>query len=88
MQFKILAIAALVAGASAATGVHNKTMTNGTVPTTTGGPGSGIGGGNNGSVPTGSGSPSGAPSSNGAYANAISGGLFGAAVAAGLTLVL
>ncbi|PWW72063.1 hypothetical protein C7212DRAFT_336942 [Tuber magnatum] len=83
MQFKILTIAALVAGASAA--ATNKTMHNGTVPTTTGGPGTGMGGGNNGSIPTGS--PSGAPES-GAIANTISGGMIGAAVAAGLTFVL
>ncbi|RPA98018.1 hypothetical protein L873DRAFT_1808856 [Choiromyces venosus 120613-1] len=82
MQFKILAIAALVAGASAT----NKTHTNGTVPTTTGGVGGSIGGGSNGTLPTGS--PSGAPEPNGAFVNAVSGGVFGAVVAAGLTLVL
>jgi len=109
MQFKLLAIAALVAGVSAA---GNKTITgNNTfvfpfhdlifcaseantkdsiVPSTTGGPGGYGGPGGNGTAPTGT--PSGVPSStgapsSGAFANAVSGSMIGAVVAAGLTLV-
>lgn len=109
MQFKLLAIAALVAGVSAA---GNKTITGNrfvfpfhglilcaseantkdstAVPSTTGGPGGYGGPGGNGTVPTGT--PSGVPSStgapsSGAFANAVSGGMIGAVVAAGLTLV-